>query len=61
MHQDDYGARIDLVYIEPPLKSILEQNRRRERSVPEGVVLDLVDKCEPPTLAEAHAVELIEG
>jgi predicted kinase len=50
----DYGARIEVVYVEPPMPVILDQNRRRERSVPEKVIRELAGKCEPPTLTEAH-------
>lgn len=50
----DYGARIEIVYVEPPLSSILNQNRRREKTVPENVIRKLAEKCEPPTWAEAH-------
>lgn len=54
----DYSARIEIVYVEPPLSVILGQNRRRERPVPENVIRELAEKCEPPTLAEAHALVL---
>lgn len=50
----DYQARIEVVYVEPPLSAILAQNKRRERSVPEHVIRDLAEKCEPPTWTEAH-------
>jgi predicted kinase len=50
----DYGARIEIVYVEPPMSDILAQNKRRERSVPENVIRELAAKCEPPTWAEAH-------
>ena len=30
----DYNARIEIVYVEPPMPVILAQNKRRERSVP---------------------------
>ncbi len=50
----DYGARIEIVYLEPPLEQILSQNRRRERSVPEKVIRQLAAKLEPPTWAECH-------
>ena len=52
----DYDARIELVYVEPPLPVILSRNARRDRPVPEGVIRELCDKCEPPTLAEAHGL-----
>ena len=50
----DYDARIQIVYIEPPLATILAQNRRRANPVPENVVLRLLEKLEPPTAAECH-------
>ena len=46
----DYDARIEIVYVEPPLPVILAQNRRRERPVPEKVIRELAARCEPPTL-----------
>lgn len=57
----DYGARIEIVYVEPPLETILKQNRQRPRAVPERVIRDLAEKCEPPTWAEAHDVLLCES
>jgi putative nucleotidyltransferase with HDIG domain len=57
----DYGARIEIVYVEPPLRKILEQNKQRERVVPEKVIRRLLEKTEPPTMAEAHAVTLTSG
>ena len=50
----DYDARIEIVYVEPPLPVIVSQNARRVRPVPEKVIRELADKCEPPTLTEAH-------
>ncbi|ODU01729.1 MAG: phosphohydrolase [Planctomycetes bacterium SCN 63-9] len=52
----DYEARIEVVYIEPPMAVILDRNRRRERPVPEKVIPELADRCEPPTLTEAHGL-----
>lgn len=54
-----YDARIEIVYVEPPLGTILKQNRERDASVPESVIARLVEKLEVPTLAEAHAVSLV--
>jgi predicted kinase len=54
-----YGARVELVYLEPPLAEVLRQNERRPRPVPRQVISWLVEKLEPPTWAEAHAVTLI--
>jgi putative nucleotidyltransferase with HDIG domain len=55
----DYGARVEIVYVEPPIATILHQNRRRENPVPENVILRLVNKLEPPTVIEAHSLSLI--
>lgn len=52
----DYGARIEIVYVEPTLSVILQQNKRRVNPVPEQVIGHLLDKLEPPTWTEAHAV-----
>ncbi|REK15724.1 MAG: HD domain-containing protein [Planctomycetota bacterium] len=57
----DYGARVELVYVEPPLTRILDQNRRRDRPVPEQVIRALAQKCEPPTWAEAHGLVVVES
>ena len=57
----DYHARIELVYVEPPIERLFVQNRRRDQVVPEKVVRDLLRKVEPPTLLEAHHVAMTEG
>jgi len=55
----DYGARVEIIYIEPPLDLLHSQNKRRAKAVPVKVIERLIDKLDPPTFAEAHAVELI--
>ncbi len=55
----EYGARVELVYLEPPLKTIYEQNQRRSRPVPSHVIEQLLNKLEPPTCTEAHSLALI--
>jgi predicted kinase len=55
----DYGARIEVVYVEPPLPLIFQQNERRAKPVPKQVIQHLVEKLEPPTWAEAHSVSLV--
>lgn len=54
----DYGARIEIAYVEPPLPTILAQNKARSRNVPERVIRDLAARCEPPTWTEAHGLTL---
>jgi putative nucleotidyltransferase with HDIG domain len=34
----DYGARIEIVYIEPPLAMVLDQNKSRSNPVPDRVI-----------------------
>ncbi len=55
----DYAARIEIVYLEPPLPTVLARNRSRPRPVPEQVVLRLAERLEPPDRTEAHALTLI--
>lgn len=54
----DYGARIEIVYIEPRWSTVCEQNRRRDQPVPDRVIRALAAKCEPPTWAECHELLL---
>lgn len=54
----DYRARLEIVYREPPFPIILEQNRQREKNVPESVIHHLSTKCEPPTWPECHHLVL---
>ena len=55
----DYDARIEVVYIEPPMRVILDQNARRRRPVPEKVIKELAEKCEPPTVSECHGLTIL--
>ncbi len=57
----DYGARIEVIYLEPSLPVIFRQNREREKSVPESVIRKMLSNLEIPTAAEAHRVTLMEG
>ncbi len=56
-----YGARIEVVYVEPPLPAILDRNKRRERPVPEQVIRRLAGRTEPPTMAECHRLIVSDG
>ncbi|MGB0582033.1 MAG: AAA family ATPase [Limisphaerales bacterium] len=55
----DYGARVKIVYVEPPLTEIRRNNRQRKSPVPEEVISKLFRRLEPPTLTECHALELV--
>ena len=57
----DYSARIEMVYVEPPFSVILNQNKRRDRAIPEQVIRDLANKSEPPTRLECHCLTISDG
>ena len=50
----DYKARVEAVYVEPRFETILAQNKRRERPVPEKVIRELANKVEPPNWTETR-------
>jgi len=54
----DYSARIEIVYLEPPLSMLVGQNKHRPRPVPEKVILELLEKLEPPNMTECHSLLL---
>jgi predicted kinase len=55
----DYHARIRIVYVEVPRHRLFEQNRHRERRVPQDVIQRLLDRWEVSGQTEAHAVEWV--
>lgn len=55
----DYGARIELIYVEPAIQVIFQQNERRATPVPREAIDRLMEKLEPPTVTEAHALGLV--
>lgn len=57
----DYQARVEIVYLEPPVSVILAQNRARKTPVPENVILRLLDKLDPPSITEAHSLVIDQG
>lgn len=50
----EYQARVEVVYLDPPMSRILRQNRDRDRHVPESVIANMASKFEPPTWWECH-------
>jgi predicted kinase len=52
----DYDARIELVYVEPALSQIFQQNARRTNPVPRQAIERLIEKLEPPTVTESHSL-----
>ena len=57
----DYNARVKIIYIEVPYKTLLKQNSDRDHKVPENVIDKLIGKLEIPDVREAHEVEYIIG
>lgn len=54
-----YGAKINIVYLERPLKTVFKQNKERERPVPENVILSMRSRLEVPNWDECHSLELM--
>jgi predicted kinase len=54
-----YGARVRIVYIEVPEKTLRAQNRARSAVVPDGIIDRLLDRWEVPELGEAHDVSYV--
>lgn len=52
----DYGARTEIVYVEVPPKTLLEQNDNRDDAVPHRTIQAYIDKLEVPTRVEAHGL-----
>lgn len=47
-----YGARVEAVFLNPPLGRILERNRQRARVVPEEVIRTMEARLQVPERAE---------
>lgn len=52
----DYGAYVEIVYLEPTPARLFEQNRKRRAAIPEAALAKLAEKLEPPGDWEAHHV-----
>jgi putative nucleotidyltransferase with HDIG domain len=55
----DYGARIEIFYIEPQVATIFAQNKRRMNPVPEKLIMRFLDKLEPPSETECHSLTFV--
>ncbi|NME67236.1 AAA family ATPase [Flammeovirga aprica] len=55
----DYKAKVRIIYLEKPLKEILQQNNQRQWVVPEQVILKLSKKIDIPQYHEAHEIDYI--
>lgn len=52
-----YGAKVEVIYIEVPYKTLLKQNSNREYKVPEKALNDMVDNLEMPDVTECFNVK----
>ena len=52
----DYGARVEIVYVEVSPDQLRRQNRNRPDAVPDAVIDHLARKLEPPELWEAQQI-----
>ena len=53
----DYHAKVHIIYIEVPFKTLKTQNHNRTHKVPFNVIEKMIGKLEIPTLEEAHEVK----
>jgi predicted kinase len=56
----DYQAHVEIVYVEPPLRVILAQNRARSQPVPENIMRRLIERLDPPSITEAHELLTVQ-
>ena len=54
-----YNARIRIVYLETTWELLLLRNKKRPSPVDESAIFKMLDKLEPPTLAEAHDIDWV--
>ena len=52
----DYGAHIEIAYVEVGPEQLYRQNRGRPDAVPDAVIDHLAKKLEPPEAWEAHRI-----
>ncbi|MEP4249310.1 AAA family ATPase [Tateyamaria sp.] len=52
----DYGARVEIVYVEVSPDQLRRQNRNRPDAVPDAVIDHLTRKLEPPEMWEAQQI-----
>jgi len=55
----EYGATVNIVYLEKSLTKIFIQNRNRKDSVPDWTISDYLRNLEIPTIEEADSIEYI--
>jgi predicted kinase len=54
---EEYGAKVEVIYIEVPYKVLLSQNHSRDYKVPEGAVNSMISALDMPDLTECYNVQ----
>lgn len=54
---EDYGAKVEIIYLEVPYKKLLQQNHNREYKVPESAVENMINNLDMPDLTECYNVQ----
>jgi len=55
----EYGAIVEIVYIEKPFDKVLKQNREREESVPEEYIIKGLSSFDVPLESEADYIRYV--
>ena len=54
---EEYGAKVEVIYIEVPYKVLLSQNNSRDYKVPEDAVNNMIGALDIPDLTECYNVQ----
>jgi predicted kinase len=54
---EEYGAKVEVIYIEVPYKVLLNQNHNRDHKVPEDAVNSMIGALDMPDLTECYNVQ----
>ena len=55
----DYGAKVNIIYLEVPFARLLLQNKNRRHIVPENIIHKMINNLEIPNYDEAQEVKFI--
>jgi len=56
---EDYGAKVEVIYVEVPFKELIKQNHNRKHKVPESAIKDMIGSLEIPDVTECYNVKYI--
>lgn len=56
---EDYGAKVEVIYVEVPYNDLISQNHNREHKVPESAIKDMIGSLEMPDVTECYNVRYI--